>query len=251
MSKRSASFYFSLLPFCLVVFAYFSSWRDSPVTTQQLNTSPVVKIISPQNNDAFNLKDAINYQITVADKEDGDSKYDEIKASEVLLRVQYVNDRSKTGRLINKQPTPDPPGLAAIRASNCFNCHNFKNKAMGPSFFEISKRYPATRANLDTLTKRVSLGSTGIWGNEKMPSHPELALTETAAAVQWILKHSADPGIDYIVGLQGQFRPSEVMPPNKKAGAFILTASYTDPGLKDAPGKQRLTGEDAVEIFCK
>ncbi len=251
MTKKRISIYHSILPVSFVLVTNFSGRLDSPVITQQQNTPPVVTIVNPKNNDAFNLDDAVNYQITVADKQDGDSKYDEINANEVLLRIQYISDRSKLRRLLNKRPNPDPPGFAAIRASNCFNCHNFKSKAMGPSFFEISKRYPATRANLDTLTKRVSQGSTGIWGNEKMPSHPELSPAETAAAVQWILKHAADPGINYLPGLRGQFRPGEIMPSNKKAGAFILTASYTDHGLKDAPGKQRLTGENAVVIFCK
>jgi len=251
MTKRAASFYLSAWPVSFVLLAIFLGWLTSPNAAQQQNTPPVVKIVSPKNNDVFNLDDPINYQITVTDKEDGDSKYDEINANEVLLSIQYISDRSKIGRLLNKRPAPDPPGFSAIRASNCFNCHNFKSKAMGPSFFEISKRYSATRSNLDTLAKRVSQGSTGIWGNEKMPSHPELSPAETAAAVQWILRHAADPGINYMPGLRGQFRPGQLMPPNKKAGAFVLTASYTDHGLKDAPGKQRLTAWDALVIFCK
>jgi len=251
MTKRRFSIYLSALPVSFVLLANFSGQSSSPSIAQQQNTPPVVKIVSPKNNDAVNLDDPVNYQITVADKEDGDSRYDEINAGEVLLRIQYINDRSKIPGLLNKRSAPDPPGLASIRTSNCFSCHNFRSKAMGPSFFEISKRYPATRSNLDTLIKRVSQGSTGIWGNEKMPSHPELSAAETAAAVQWILKHAADPGINYIPGLRGQFKPDQVMPPGKKAGALVLTATYSDHGLKDAPGKQRLTGGDALVIFCK
>jgi len=45
---------------------------------------PSVKILSPKNNSLFNFDTQINYQISVADKEDGDSKYDEINGKEIF-----------------------------------------------------------------------------------------------------------------------------------------------------------------------
>src|ERR1700722_3438265 len=151
---------------------FFSDFSDI-TKLQQQNQQPVVKIISPKNGSSLNLNAPVSYAISVADKEDGDSKYDEINAKEVLLEVRYLKDKSKAAASLNKPVLPDPPGLGVIRTSNCFSCHNFNSKAMGPSFYEISKKYMPTKANMDSLIKRISAGSTGIWGREKMPSHPE------------------------------------------------------------------------------
>jgi len=217
---------------------------------QQENHPPVVKIISPKNNGPFEFNGLINYEISVTDKEDGDSKYDEINAKEVLLEVRYFADKSRIAPILNKGIQPDAQGMGIMRTSNCFNCHNFNGKSIGPSFYEISKRYPATKANTDTLIKHIREGSTNTWGKEKMPTHAELTNDEIRSTVQWILKHAADPGVDYYIGTEGAFR---IKPPTgtvSKSG-YLLTASYVDNGLKNAPGKQRLKGEDRVVIFGK
>ena len=208
----------------------------------QENNPPVLKIISPQNNSTLDINSPVTYKITVSDKEDGDSKFDEINAKEVLLGVRRV---IKSKHVSNKG-IQNEPGLAAIMTSNCINCHNFNSKSIGPSFYEINKKYPATKVNTDTLIKRIREGSSGLWGGkEKMPSHHELSVAETASAVQWILKNAADPNINYYIGLEGFFR---INPANK--GTYILTASYIDHGLKDIPGK-RLKGADMVTVQIK
>jgi len=212
--------------------------------SQQENHPPIVKIISPKNNSAFDFDTAVNYTISVSDKEDGDSKYDEINGKEVLLEVKHV---AKLPALLNKDVQPDPSGIAIMRISNCFNCHNFNSKSIGPSFYEINKKYPATGANTDTLVKHIREGSSGAWGKEKMPTHTELPVAEIKSTVQWILKHAADPGVSYYIGPEGSFRikrPGTTKP----GGVYVLTASYVDHGLKSAPGKQRLRGQDIVLI---
>lgn len=208
----------------------------------QENSPPVVKIISPKNNSVFDSDAPVTYKITVSDKEDGDSKFDEINAKEVLLEVRRVIKSKPTS---NKVGTNDL-GLTVIMTSNCINCHNFNSKSIGPSFYEINKKYPITKANTDTLIKRIREGSSGIWGRkEKMPTHPELTVAETKSAVLWILKNAADPNVSYYAGLEGFFR---INPATK--GTYILTASYTDHGLKDVPGK-RLRATDAATIQSK
>src|SRR6185437_5270306 len=83
--------------------------------SQQENHPPIVKIISPKNNSAFDFDTAVNYTISVSDKEDGDSKYDEINGKEVLLEVKHV---AKLPALLNKDVQPDPSGIAIMRISN-------------------------------------------------------------------------------------------------------------------------------------
>jgi cytochrome c len=214
---------------------------------QQQNQAPVLKIISPKNNSNLSLNAPVSYEINVADKEDGDSKYDEINAKEVLLEVRYFKDKSKAVASLNKPSGPGVPGLFVIRTSNCFSCHNFNSKAMGPSFFEVAEKYKPTRANIDSLVKRISAGSTGIWGKEKMPSHPELSAQDIKNTVLWILKNGTNPDNNYFIGLNGLISAATV----KYPGAYVFTASYIDHGLKTAPGKQRLEGQDKVVLYVK
>jgi cytochrome c len=249
MFTKQGLIYLNILPvFPIALILSFYPFRTSHNNRQQ-NQAPVVKIINPKNNAFFDWGEPINYEITVADKEDGDSKFDEINAKEVLLEVRHSVSTAKMQVVLNKGMQPDPPGLVVIRSSNCFNCHNFKSKSIGPSFYDISKRYALTQQNIDSMVKRIRGGSTGIWVKEKMPDHPELSARETKDAVNWILKNCADPNVDYYIGLQGSFR-IKPLNTNVKKGIYTLTASYTDHGLKDVPGK-RLKGQDVAVIYGK
>jgi cytochrome c len=211
------------------------------VKSQGENHPPVVKILSPENNSSFSRDAALTYRISVSDQEDGDSKYDEINTREVLLEVRHLRNK-KAGKT-------DPAGLAIIMRSNCVSCHNFNSKAMGPSFCEIAGRYAASRANRDTLMKRIRLGSTGIWGKEKMPAHNELSAAETKSIADWILKDANDPNVNYYIGTEGYFRIGQTAGAGSR-DIYQLTASYTDHGLKDAAAK-RLRSQDVVTIYTQ
>lgn len=215
-------------------------------SVQELNHPPVVKITSPANNVIIDAGTLVSYQVSVADKEDGDTRYDEINTKEILLRVTYIKDKSKAHAIMTKPTSADPVGLEVIVHSNCFNCHNFNSKSTGPSFAEIDKRYPATKVNADSLFSRIKKGSAGIWpGKEKMPAHPELSDEDIRSSVQWIFKNALDPNTIYYNGATGIIRL-----PQGKNGAYIITASYTDHGLKGSTEK-RLKGIDRILITVK
>ncbi len=180
----------------------------------------------------------MHYEISVSDKEDGESKYDEIDAKQVLLEVKYFSDASKINTATNKN---DAPGLAAMKTSNCFNCHGFDNKVIGPSFNEINKRYKPTAENMALLEKRIKNGSTGVWGKTPMPTHPELTDAQIKNMVQWIMQNASEPGTNYYIGLEGNFN---LQTSANKNGAYVLTATYTDHGVNNSG--QRLEGRDAM-----
>jgi cytochrome c len=212
----------------------------------QQNTAPVVKINSPKSS-TFSWASPVNYNISVADKEDGDSKFDEINGLEVLLEVKFVEGDAKLS--IGSQAAPDEPGLAIMRASNCFNCHNFNNKLIGPSYNDIVTRYPNPAANMALLTKRVKEGSTGVWGKAAMPTHAELSTTEIETVVRWMYKQAVNPNVTYYTGLEGNFKTKAST--SGKKGSYVIIASYTDHGLKTAQGKQRLTGHDVMVLQAR
>jgi len=214
---------------------------------QQQNHAPVVKIVSPKNNSSFAPGALVNYSVTISDKEDGESKFDEINVKQVLMQIKYVSDESKLAALMNKATENDPPGLAAIRSSNCFNCHAFDNKVIGPSFNDINKRYNPSADNIALLEKRIREGSKGVWGKEAMPSHPELKKEEIQNIVKWIMQKT-DNSEAWYVGNEGAIKIPVTQ--NDKGGVYLLTASYTDHGAKDGTGVN-LKGQDVVVIRIK
>jgi cytochrome c len=212
----------------------------------QQNHAPIVKIITPTNNAVFTAGSPISYQVSVSDKEDGDTRYDEINVKGILLQVSFVKNKSKLPGLFKTPVADDPQGLAIITSSNCLNCHNFNSKSIGPSFFEICKHYPANKTNTDSLVSRIKKGSAGLWpGKEKMPAHPELTDDEIRSTVQWMFKNAVDENTTYYNGTPGIIRLRQNEP-----GTYIITASYTDHGVKGTSEK-RLKGYDRVVITNK
>ena len=230
----------------LCIFINLASPLKNKLPSQ--NHTPVVKIITPKNNSQFDWNTQLNYFITVSDKEDGESKYDEINTKEVLLQVKYIDNESKIEQALSKGVQNDAPGLATIRTSNCFNCHAFNAKAIGPSFYDINKKYPATPANIALMVKRIRDGSSGVWDKTPMPTHTELTKQETQKMVQWIMQNAADPNNSYYTGTEGAFRIQSVRGLHKKV-AYMLIASYTDHGTKD-DSTHRLKGQDVVIIHA-
>lgn len=228
-----------------VVVNYNSAYAKN--RKQQQNHVPVVKIVSPKNNSNFAPGVQVNYSVTVSDKEDGDSKFDEINIKQVLMQVKYISDESKLAALVNRPVENDPPGLTVMRLSNCFNCHGFDNKVIGPSFNDINKRYKPSADNIALLEKRIRDGSKGVWGKESMPSHPELKKEEIQNIVKWMMQN-ADANETWYVGTEGAIK----LPVSEggKNGIYLLTASYTDHGAKDGTGTN-LKGQDVVVIRSK
>jgi cytochrome c len=246
---KGVQFFFATLFIVTVLYSVANfAYPSKKNKIQQENHPPLLKIIAPKNNSPFDWNTQMNYTISVSDKEDGESKYEEINPKEVLLKVKYAGDISKITAELNKADD-NSPGLTAIRTSNCLNCHNFDGKLIGPSFNEISKRYPATSSNIGLMVKRTREGSKGVWGKVSMPTHPELTKEETKNMIEWILKNASNPNIDYYIGTEGSFRLKQPVGSAQK-GAYILTASYTDHGLKEG-SKQRLEGQDVVVISSR
>jgi cytochrome c len=246
MLRKTGSFTIYLLIFFVVlsfVDVPFGLKKTEPASKKDRveNHLPVVKINSPKNNSAFSSNALVSYDISVSDKEDGESKYQEINAKEVFLEIKYVKDTSGAIAEI-KKAREDPPGLAIIKMSNCMNCHAFKTKLIGPSFYEIQKRYQ--HDDHDSLANHILNGSKGRWGDVQMPSNTKLNLSEASKVIQWIFKNAGDSTINFFAGLEGSFR---LNPPDATFKDVILVASYTDHGSPDQPSKN-LKGEDIILI---
>lgn len=221
-----------LLPVCLVACIFF---RLGTFSNVQKNRSPVVRIVAPANKSKFQWNTLLQYKISVDDAEDGNSEYGEIAMNEVLLKVTYLADSSRAKKYLLEQSKQisDPPGLALMKVSTCFNCHNSKSKLIGPSLELIAKRYPRKATIIESLAQRIITGSTGIWGNTAMPPHPELKIDMAKEMVSWILENNADPDTYYLTGITGALRTREKQQHGATNGVYVLTASYEDHGIND------------------
>jgi cytochrome c len=246
--KKAAALTFGVLalPFALLlcnVQAISANAKD-PGNDQP----PMVKITAPRNNSTYRWNSLVNYSIVVS-YQGKSTQYQEIPANEVLLKTTYVPDVST----IAGKPAPPaartPAGLLDITNSKCLGCHAFKAKAMGPSFAAVGQRYPESQVAIDTLSQHIRKGSTGLWGQERMPSQTELTEDQLHAIVLWIMKDAANPNVNYYVGTEGTFRMEAAGTPDSKAG-IILTARYTGPALTANP-EQAPYGEDTVILEGK
>ena len=198
------------------------------------NSPPAVRIISPVNNSKFEWNSIVPYNIRVSDKEDGNSEYNEIANNEVILFVNYFSDSSNVKKYLLDQPLTYQEPLLWMTTSTCFNCHTSKNKLIGPSFESIARRYSGDLTSVEGLAKKIITGSSGTWGDEKMPPHPDLQIDQAKTLVSWILKNNSNPDQTFYIGIEGSIRTREK--PSKEPGkaVYILTANYTDHGLKNA-----------------
>ncbi len=213
--------------------SYFFISAFAPLPGQIENSAPLVRITVPLDVSKFMWNTLVNYSISVSDKEDGNSEYNEIAGAEVLLKVAYLPDSMQVKKYLadNSNTRKDPAAISLLMKSNCFTCHSVKNKLIGPSFDAIAKRYAYNAASLEALTKKAINGSSGVWGNTPMPAQPEINKEQVKEMVNWILENGADQNISYYTGIEGAFRTN--VHPGK--GVYVLTASYTDHGLKKIP----------------
>ena len=184
------------------------------------NSRPKVKLLSPEDGDFFEPGAPIPYQVHVQDAEDGDSDYnDEFMDAKVNVTVRYLKSMD--------QKEAVPAGFAAMKNSDCLNCHGVNQRIVGPPFLEIANRYRDQPDAMPETVKRIIQGSAGVWGEVPMLPHSQLAEQEVEQMVKWIygLKPD-DQGGHSIRGLKGDLQAS-TKPENRFA---IIEASYTDFG---------------------
>lgn len=207
------------------------------------NESPIVKITAPANSSTYKWNSLVNYSVVVS-WHGKSTQYQEIPSNEVLITTTYIPDTSKATAKPAEATEPIPAGLLDIIRSGCIGCHEFKARAMGPSFAAMAARYPANQASIDTLSRYIREGSTGVWGPGTMPPHPEFTQEQFHDIAHWIVKSANDPNVNYYVGTEGTIRMEAPATPSAKGG-MAIKASYT-PRVSTEVHEQAPHGEDTV-----
>jgi cytochrome c551/c552/cytochrome c553 len=97
-------------------------------------------------------------------------------------------------------PRPSPKGEGEQRVAKgegetlakrkgCLACHGADKRIMGPSFREVAARYKGQEGAAAKLLEKLRRGGSGAWGPLPMPPNPDLAESDAAALVQWVLAH--------------------------------------------------------------
>jgi cytochrome c len=92
-----------------------------------------------------------------------------------------------SSELIDISETDSIAGKEVVEKNDCFTCHKFEEKLIGPSFSSVAKKYPATNENITRLSRKILEGGRGVWGKLPMLPHPSLSQSDAEKIVKYIL----------------------------------------------------------------
>jgi cytochrome c len=100
-------------------------------------------------------------------------------------RKEYIKPINGEDEILDKELVKK--GKVLIAYSDCYDCHSEENRAKGPAFRDIAKRYPANQIYVEHLAAQVIRGSTGSWGYPVMHPHHEIKKEDAKAMATYIL----------------------------------------------------------------
>ena len=191
------------------------------------NSPPELTFESPLDGSFYTPGAPIDYRLSVSDPEDGDST---TRPDSFASTVVTLAPLAKAA-----------PGLSAIRASDCFNCHHSTQKLIGPSFNDIAKRYKGDPAAFDISVERVMKGSSKVWGEIPMLPHPNLKRDQVASMVRWIYSLSEKTAPQVSRGVEGSLTPTAGIQ------SLELSANFTDFGAHGGKASS-LSGGTSIRL---
>lgn len=190
------------------------------------NARPTIAFERPRHGGFYEPDEPVDWLVRVTDAEDGDSRETPLELLDhVVVEATFHAGAPPTGGAAD-----DDPALAAMRRSDCFQCHAVDRRVVGPAYLEVAERYRDDPDAVEAAVARVRDGSTGVWGEVPMLPHRQHPVEEVREMVRWVLGREASaPAESQQRGLRGL-----VVPPSP-TGTFVLRARYTDAGAEGAP----------------
>lgn len=194
------------------------------------NEVPKVEVAVKGNRTFFFADQPIEYEVKVADREDGTLAGRKIAPEDVVVSVDFMQGFDRTAIAQGHQAGVSlSAGKRLMDLSDCKACHAIDKKSIGPSFMDIAKRYKPTAQDIDQLSNKVIAGGGGVWGEQAMSAHPQLSKNDASEMVRYILSLS-DPK------KAGRPVRDKYMPANTgKPGMYLVSATYTDRGGPAVP----------------
>jgi S-disulfanyl-L-cysteine oxidoreductase SoxD len=118
---------------------------------------------------------SITSVVAVGTKVDNSSSRTPVVASPAALPLSTLSSAA-----IATKTEVDVKPLLSKHA--CTGCHAINNKIVGPSFAEISKKYPG---KIDYLANKIKVGGQGVWGAIPMPAQA-LPASDAQTIANWL-----------------------------------------------------------------
>jgi cytochrome c len=202
------------------------------------NAQPNVNIVLSGNKSFYFPGKPVDYQVQVTDKGAAVSK------NRIYISNSYIEGTDLAGAKLGHQEAAQTlAGKAIMLKSDCIACHKIDQKSIGPMFKLVSAKYQTKPNAAEYLAGKVIKGSTGVWGEVSMPSHPTMKESDVRLITDWIMSLSAKASTAPSLPTAGKIiPPAEV---DKKQSVLSLKATYSDMG---AAGLKSLTANDAVTL---
>jgi cytochrome c len=84
-------------------------------------------------------------------------------------------------------PASATPAVDLARRKACLSCHGIDTRVVGPAFRDVAKRYRCQAGAQEKLVDKLRTGGSGSWGPLPMPPNPDLAPSDAATLVKWVL----------------------------------------------------------------
>ena len=88
-----------------------------------------------------------------------------------FIACSSSNKSNKSSVKMNINQVDSLAGLEAIAKNDCFTCHKFQEKIIGPSFLSVAKKYDQNSESIIRLAKKIQEGGPGSWGKVPMTPH--------------------------------------------------------------------------------
>ncbi|MFD2864570.1 PQQ-dependent sugar dehydrogenase [Mucilaginibacter antarcticus] len=212
------------------------------------NEAPEVNIDLTGNRSFFFADKPLNYNVAVADKEDGSTTAGTIPAAQVSMSVNYASEGFDYVQVAQEQSSVDAStqfavARAIMATSDCKNCHSVDAVNIAPSFVDIATKYKGNEKEIARLPSAIHNGSSGRWNKPiAMPAHPGISLNDAQTIVNYIM-NVTNNNIN-TMPVKGTITPK--VSAEDANGTYIIRAAYTDKGAGSIP-KQTST----TTIFLK
>jgi cytochrome c len=186
------------------------------------NEAPEVKFTAPLDGGFVEGKD-IAWNVGATDAEDG-----AVPVERLLIQMEKRN-RAATEET--------HPGLALMKRTTCFACHNATDQSAGPAYTAVAAKYAADSGARARLQAKIISGGAGAWGTLPMPPHPQHTPQEAALMVDWVLSLAQRQIITLPATGEGKASVPQARGGFGRADntVMVLTASTTDNGAGGLP----------------
>lgn len=215
------------------------------LTVRVGNEPPAVTLALQGNTSFFTDGRVLQYAASATDKEDGAAP-----AGAVVVQVDYLEqgfDRTivEQGHRQADAVSGFSVGQRLIEGSDCMACHVVDRPSIGPSYQEVAKRYAGQAEAEDYLVQKIIQGGGGVWGEQAMAAHPQLAEEDARAMVRYIRSLGVEAPAVPRLPAAGTYRLDAHRRAENTEGMYFVRAAFTDAG---AQGIEPITGQQLIVL---